>query len=257
MKGGIPVALPLVITKAQVKDIRALATAKGRAAQGAFLAEGDKLAREWLASQAGIRYVIAVPGWTEANHALISRHPEAHTMTVTEDELARISTQQTPNGALVIPAIPSPPASLPGNEWCLVLDSVQDPGNVGAIIRIADWFGVKHVVCSPGCADYYNPKVVAAGMGGHLRVALHTSMLAPYLESFGMPVLAATLGGASMHSLRRQEAAALVIGNESKGISEEVLRFATQAVTIPKRGGAESLNAAVAAGILLAALGPA
>jgi TrmH family RNA methyltransferase len=243
-----------VITKAQVKDIRALATAKGRLEQGAFLVEGDKLAREWLTADRKLRYIVALPDWLAPQAHLLKRHPEAQVIEVTAEDLARIGTQQTPNAALVVAEIPKPPVELPMAEWCIVLDTVQDPGNVGAIIRIADWFGIKHVVCSPGCADYYNPKVVASGMGGHLRVQLHTAQLPLFLSACTMPVLAATLGGKPMSELGGQEKAALVIGNESRGVSQEVLSVVSGQVTIPKRGGAESLNAAVATGILISAL---
>lgn len=243
-----------MITKAQVKDIRSLATSKGRLEQGAFLVEGDKLAREWLDTDARLRYVIGLRGWLDANDSLIKRHPQAQVIEVTAEDLARIATQQTPNAALLIAETPPPPHELPTAEWCIVLDTVQDPGNVGAIIRIADWFGIKHVVCSPGCADYYNPKVVASAMGGHLRVQLHTAQLPLFLQACTMPVLAATLHGKPMTKLGCHPKAALVIGNESKGVSEEVLSHVTDQVTIPKKGGAESLNAAVATGILVSAL---
>lgn len=258
VKDGFPVALPPVITKAQVKDIRALATAKGRREQGLFLVEGDKMAREWLAAAEGdIQYIVGLPPWLQSEATLIGRHKAAQVISVTEEALARISTQQSPNGALIVARIPAVPKQLPTNEWCIVLDAVQDPGNLGTIIRIADWFGVVHVVCSPDCADYYNPKVVAAAMGGHLRVQLHTTVLVPFLKKYEAPVLAATLAGRPMSEISRLKAAALIIGNESKGISAEVKACATQEVSIPRRGGAESLNAAVATGILLAALGPA
>jgi TrmH family RNA methyltransferase len=245
-----------MITKAQVKEIHALTTAKGRAEQHAFLAEGDKLAREWLQSNAKIVYVVALESWLDQNRALTEIHPEAKVIPVSEADLARVSSVQSPNAALVVSRIPPPPVRLPTTEWCLVLDTIQDPGNLGAIIRIADWFGIRHVVCSPGCADYYNPKVVGAAMGGHLRVQLHVTPLPGFLEACEMPVLAATLGGKPVNSVNRPAAAALIIGNESRGISQEVLRFTTQQVMIPRRGGAESLNAAVSAGILVAMLLP-
>jgi TrmH family RNA methyltransferase len=246
-----------VITKAQVKDIRALATSKGRHEQNAFLIEGNKLAKEWLSAEKPITYIIALDDWLKQNHSLMLRHPEAQVLSVTENELARVSTHQSPNDALVVAPIPASPGQLPFNEWCLVLDTVQDPGNLGTIIRIADWFGIDHVLCSPGCADFYNPKVVAAAMGGHLRVQLHIASLPDFLAQCNMPVLAATLHGRALQEIKPLPRAALIIGNESKGISEEVLRFATQQVTIARRGGAESLNAAVSAGILLSALLPA
>jgi TrmH family RNA methyltransferase len=254
---GIPVALLPVITKAQVKDIRSLATAKGRLEQGAFLVEGDKLAREWLTANAKLRHIIGLSDWLDGNQSLLKRHPEAQVLEISETDLARIATQQSPNAALLVAEIPPPPPDLPTAEWCIVLDTIQDPGNLGAIIRIADWFGIKHVVCSPGCADYYNPKVVAAAMGGHLRVHLHTAFLPLFLKACTMHVLAATLNGTPMAEVGKHSRAALVIGNESRGVSEDVLACVSGKVTIPKKGGAESLNAAVATGILVSALGPA
>lgn len=246
-----------MITKAQVKDIRALATVKGRQEQGAFAIEGDKLAREWLAANAPVNNIVGLESWIAAHGDLIKNHPEATIIAVSASELERISTQQTPHSAVIVAPIPAPPDELPVAEWCLVLDTIQDPGNLGTIIRIADWFGVSHVVCSHGCADFYNPKVVASAMGGHLRVRLHTAVLPEFLAACKIPILAAVLDGVPMESCERPARAALIIGNESRGISQEVLRFATRKVTIPRRGGAESLNAAVSAGILLAVLGPA
>ena len=248
--------MPSMITKAQVKDIRALATAKGRREQGSFVAEGDKLAREWLNANDRIGYIIGLDSWLRQYEVLTGKHPEAKVIAVSGEDLARISTLQSPNSALIVAPVPGPPAHLPHAEWCLALDTIQDPGNLGAIIRVADWFGVKHVVCSPGCADFYNPKVVGAAMGGHLRVRLHTASLPVFLASCDMPVLAAPLAGKPAHAPPKPACAALVIGNESKGICKEVLQHATQEVTIPGRGGAESLNAAVSSGIILAVLLP-
>lgn len=243
-----------MITKAQVKEIQSLTRSKGRAENRAFLAEGDKLAKEWLRSDRQIRYVVALAGWIEKNDPLLRRHTEAKVLKVSTSELERVSAQTSPNEAIIVAELPDAPKMLPNNEWALVLDTIQDPGNLGTIIRIADWFGIQHVVCSPGCADFYNPKVVASAMGGHLRVQLHETELVPFLENCGMPVIAATLGGKPMESVEKLKAAALLIGNESKGLSEEVLSRATTQITIPRRGGAESLNAAVSAGILVAQL---
>lgn len=243
-----------MITKAQVKEIQSLTRSKGRGEHQAFLAEGDKLAKEWLNSDQRVRYIVALAGWVEKNMELIKKHGEALVLEVTQSELERVSAQTTPNEAIVVAELPAAPESLPRNEWALVLDTIQDPGNLGTIIRIADWFGIQHVVCSPGCADFYNPKVVASAMGGHLRVKLHETDLVPFLKNCGMPVLAATLGGKPMVSVEKLPAAALLIGNESKGLSEEVLNSSTTQITIPRKGGAESLNAAVSAGILVSHL---
>jgi TrmH family RNA methyltransferase len=125
---------------------------------------------------------------------------------------------------------------------------------MGTIIRIADWFGIKHVIATPNSVDYYNAKVIQAAMGGHLRVQLHTADLSTFIASTSAPVYAAALDGESVYSVKDAKPGIIVIGNESKGISAEVMNKATQKLTIPRIGGAESLNAAVSAGILCALL---
>ncbi|MEO6833236.1 MAG: RNA methyltransferase [Chitinophagaceae bacterium] len=243
-----------MISKAQVKEIRALATSKARAELQTFLVEGDKLCREWLERSEALPQIFAVPEWLERNQALLGKHPEANVFEATLEELKKIATQQHPNAAVLVAKFPILSVQLPTNEWCLALDRIQDPGNMGTIIRIADWFGVEHIVCSPGCVDVYNPKVVAAGMGGHLRVKMHHSPLPDFLKKCKMPVYAATLHGKTINQIEPQKAAVLIIGNESLGIQPELLSWVSEQVTIPKRGGAESLNAAVATGILLSML---
>jgi TrmH family RNA methyltransferase len=246
-----------MISRAQVKEIRELATSKGREAAGMYLAEGDKIVREWLESEVRIRYLAATDAWLAQNGALVDRHPEMQVLLTRDEDLARISTQRQPNGAVLVAELPQVGQELPHQQWCLALDTIQDPGNLGTIIRNADWFGVNHIVCSPGTADPWNPKVVAAAMGGHLRVQLYSAPLPEFLKGCGMPVLAASLAGHDIRTTQTYEAAALVIGNESKGISAEVADCATALVRIPGRGAAESLNAAVASGILLSMLVPA
>jgi len=243
-----------MITKAQVKEIRALATAKGRNEAGTYLVEGDKLCREWLVSDQELVYIVGTTDWLAQNEALMARHTSAEILTVKEDDLLRIATQTQPNQAVIVAKKSVVKKALPKDEWCLALDVIQDPGNLGTIIRIADWFGIQHIISAPDTADYYNPKVVAAAMGGHLRVQLHKSPLAEFLASYTRPILAATLNGNSILDHKSLSGACLIIGNESKGIRNEVVQLATEQVSIPRYGGAESLNAAVATGILLSVL---
>ena len=125
---------------------------------------------------------------------------------------------------------------------------------MGTIIRTADWFGVDQIVCSENCADIYNPKVVQSAMGGHLRVKLYEADIISFLSVTSLPKYAATLGGQSVYETGRAEAGVLIIGNESKGLSPAVIATANQKVMIPRKGGAESLNAGVSAGILCALL---
>jgi RNA methyltransferase, TrmH family len=141
-----------------------------------------------------------------------------------------------------------------GFSFALYLDSIQDPGNFGTIIRTADWFGIKHIVCGTGCADVYNSKVVQATMASIARVNVYYDESGDWLAKQKQPKYAAALNGVSLYELPRLSEGILIIGNESKGISEEIMLQASQRVTIPRVGEAESLNAAVATGIILSHL---
>lgn len=245
-----------MISRAQVKEIRELATPKGREAAGLYLAEGDKIAREWLKSDTRIRYIAGTEAWLNMNRASVDRHPEAAVLVTRDEDLERISTLKQPNGVVVVAEMQQAPVALPSKTWTLALDTIQDPGNLGTIIRNADWFGVTDLVLSPGTADPWNPKVIASAMGGHLRVKIHRAELLPFLTNCAMPVLAASLAGTDIRDAIPYDEAVLIIGNESKGISPEVAACANSLIRIPGRGGAESLNAAVASGILLSMLVP-
>ena len=245
-----------MLTKAQIKYIKSLTQRKFRNEHKAYIAAGEKLAIEWLKSDNTVDMVVGTAGWLSGHRELLSEHPEAQLFAVKETELASLTSLQTPNQVfLVIPIQES--GSMPIlNEWYIALDDIQDPGNMGTIIRIADWFGIRYIICSPGSVDQYNPKVVQSAMGGHLRVSVYESNLVPFLQSIPVPKIAAALDGAPVYGMKRMEAGVLIIGNESKGISESVLKMATNKVLIPGKGGAESLNAAVSAGILCALLLP-
>lgn len=243
-----------MLSKAQNKYIRSLSQQKYRAAHAVFVVEGDKIAREWLASPATIQHIVATDTWLQSHIKLVNQHSEATISEVSEDELQTISQLQTANEVLLVVHNNKTNTSLPVDEWCIVLDTLQDPGNMGTIIRIADWFGIKHIVATPDSVDYYNPKVIQAAMGGHLRVQLHTADVLSFISQTAMPVYAAALDGEDVYALKDVKQGVLVIGNESKGISAPVLQKATRKITIPRRGGAESLNAAVSTGILCALL---
>lgn len=241
-----------MLSTAQSKYIRSLSQQKYRKQYSVFTAEGDKIVREWLASDAHVQMVVATAGWLDVNRQLVGRHPAAEVCTVSEQELEKVSTLQTPNKVLLVVSMPDDEPALPAEGWCIALQQLQDPGNMGTIIRIADWFGIGHVVASPDSVDYYNPKVVQAAMGGHLRVRLHTADLSAFLQETTLPVLAATIDGDSIYAMDNPGKGIILIGNESKGLPGELSEHATHRVTIPRKGGAESLNAAVSAGILSA-----
>jgi TrmH family RNA methyltransferase len=245
-----------MLSKAQNKYIRSLTQPKFRNEYKVFIAEGEKIALEWLYANRPIQSIIAIAEWAQSNKAVIARHPEAELHIVKESELKEVSSLQTPNHVLLTVPMPAEKSIPVLNEWYLALDDIQDPGNMGTIIRIADWFGVKNIVCSPGCVDVYNHKVVQSAMGGHLRVGVHESDLVTFLAGNELPKIAATLHGRNVYEVPRQNAGILIIGNESKGVSDKVAVMATERVTIPRKGGAESLNAAVSAGILCALLLP-
>jgi len=242
--------------KSQAKYIRSLAQQKNRKEHNAYIAEGEKLAREWLESSAAVKMIAGLDSWINAHKSLTDRHPHAEIITVSASELEGISTLKTPNEVLLVVEMPEKNTPLPENEWCIALDTVQDPGNLGTIIRIADWFGIRHVICSPGCADAFSPKVIQSAMGGHLRVQVHITDLPDFVLSTDMPVIAATLSGENVYQMPPFDAGVLLIGNESKGLAPGLVELATHTVMIPRRGGAESLNAAVSAGILCALLMP-
>ncbi len=243
-----------MLSKTQNKYIRSLSQQKFRKEYNVFIVEGDKMAREWLNSPSNIQMIVGLEGWLKDNEALLKKHPEAEVCSILPHELEAISSLQTPNQALLAVAMAEESTALPLNEWCIALDNIQDPGNMGTIIRIADWFGVQHIICSDDCVDIYNPKVIQAGMGSHLRVHLHRSGFKDFIAGTKMPVLAAVLGGENVYKFNKINAGVLLIGNESKGISAETVHAATHKITIPRKGGAESLNAAVSTGILCALL---
>ncbi len=243
-----------MLSKTQIKYIRSLTQQKYRKEHQAFIAEGDKIAKEWLMSDQVIEFVVATDDWLAQNHELVNKHSKATIINIKSTELDRVTALKTPNQVLLVVKIPDVQTVLPKDGWVIGLSTIQDPGNMGTIIRIADWFGVKNIVCSADCVDQYNPKVIQSAMGGHLRVQVHVQELPTFLESTDLSVYAATLGGENIHKISAGNKGIILIGNESKGLSDELIALASHQVTIPKGGGAESLNAAVSTGILTALL---
>lgn len=234
-----------MLSKKVVKDIQSLGLKKNRQESGLFVAEGPKVVEELLkAVPERVEAVYATTGWTSGT---------ATEVEISDEELAKMSQLKTPNKVLAV--VRQFEQTIPVAEGLvLYLDTVQDPGNFGTILRIADWFGVKQVVCSPGCADLYNPKVVQATMASIARVGVHYDEDETWLAQSQLAVYAAALHGSPLSSFGKIDNGILVIGNESKGIRKEILSLATETVTIPRRGTAESLNAAVATGIILSHL---
>lgn len=185
-------------------------------------------------------------------------HPLQHkapVVRVSADELQKLSGLQSANLVLAIAEQrPTPAAKLNKGRFYLALDGIQDPGNMGTLIRIADWFGITTILASDDSVDFYNPKVIQATMGSFTRVNIAYGLLTNMLNNSPVPIFGALLEGHSIYEQPETTEGVLLIGNESKGIHENLRPFINQPVHIPRLGGAESLNAAVAAGILLSYL---
>ena len=240
-----------MLSKKELKDIQSLSHKKFRDELNLFVAEGPKIVGELMELvPSHIEKVYAVNEWIRSN-----KIPNTSIKMEEIDDvmLKRISHLQIPNQ--VVAVLKKLSSVKPGSAgFSLYLDTIQDPGNFGTIVRIADWFGVKNIVCSSGCADVYNPKVVQATMASIARVNVFYDENEDWLSTQTVPVFAATLHGKPVVQHEKTEKGVLIIGNESKGIRKEMLQYATSEITIPKMGEAESLNAAVATGIILSHL---
>lgn len=235
-----------MISKNEVKYIQSLSHKKNRDAEGVFIAETPKLVNELLQSNIRIKKIYATPGWQP------QRNPDVNITEINEATLQRISLLETPNKVLVIAEKKSLPPIKLENRFTLVLDGIQDPGNLGTIVRIADWFGIQQILAAKDTADCYNPKAVQSSMGSIARVSVWYDELPEVLRNAKFPVYGALLNGESVYKMTQlPKEGVLIIGNESKGVREPLLSFIRHPVTIPRIGGAESLNAAVATGILL------
>ncbi len=240
---------------------------KQRDAEEVYIVEGEKMCAEAIAWQQPIRCVAAVTAWLRNHRSLLESVPTLAADKIyelTEEDLERLSEQRSPNKVwmLVERAAGSQAWSTAHCEGViLALDHLQDPGNLGTIIRTADWFGVRHLLCSPDTVSCYNPKVVQASMGALFRTHIQYTDLPTALSALakkGHPILGAMLDGENLYTLSLPDTDTLpvvVIGNESRGISTEVAARLTHRLTIPNRGGTgESLNAGIATAILLSEL---
>jgi TrmH family RNA methyltransferase len=196
--------------------------------------------------------ICAVDEWFNENEELLSTTRQENKIKITEFELQKISLLHTPNKVIAVFNKKEAEVLNVNKTISLMLDNIQDPGNMGTIIRIADWFSIKNIICSTNCADAYNAKVVQSSMGSLGRVNIMYTDLKNFVNNNrDIPVFAATLAGKSISTFNKLNEGFILIGNESKGVNEELLQLASGQITIPKFGEAESLNAAVATGIIL------
>ncbi len=231
------------------KLLRRLTHKKHREKEKLFLVAGRKSVLEVHASAYQIEALFATS-------ELLRNFPEFQSWSVpiyqvSSGELSQLSSLTHHQDILALVAYPSSPSlSSPLAAPHLILDDIQQPHNLGALLRVADWYGISHIVASPQTVDLYNPKVIQASMGSFGRVSVHYRPLVPHCKSASIPLIGATLTGESLHHASLPLPAALVIGNEARGIRQVLYSYLKQEVTIPRRGQAASLNLAVAAGIL-------
>lgn len=244
------------LTNSIRKQIASLNEAKHRKATGLFKAEGTKCVIDTIGSFR-LRYLVATHQWLDSACPERYRSSDA-VIAVSPSEMGRISSMTTPAPVVAVYEIPADDYE-PGDaerELVLALDCVQDPGNLGTIIRTADWFGVRDIFCSSGCADVYSPKVVQATMGAISRVKLHYVDLPKYLKSLnGVPVYGTFLQGEDISKAKLTANGVIVMGNEGRGVSDEVSRLVNRRITIPPypEGAitSESLNVATATSIIV------
>ena len=244
-----------MISKNQLKQIRALGQKKQRKLSQTFLVQGEKNVIELLNSDLEPLQLFASSDFIKQHHALLQQQqarPNARFQYIEadEDSLTKASTLSSNSAAIAIATIPKPLP--PANKGLiLALDGISDPGNLGTIIRLADWYGVSQVLCSQDCADPYSPKTISATMGAFTRVTINQLELPQYLKETELPVYGAYLSGENIHQSLFPRDLILVMGSESQGIREELANFITDKVTIPSFGESESLNVGVATGIIL------
>lgn len=248
-----------ILTKNTIKEIRALEQRKGRREQHAWLAEGNRMVGDLLVSNTfACRRLVATSEWWEAHPEFVQVADECYR--VTTAEMQRVSLLQAPQDVLAVfdekrKNIPSDAS----DDLSILLDEVQDPGNLGTIIRTADWFGVRDIFCAPGTADCFNPKVVQATMSALARVRVHYFVLkeeeCEWIESRQCPIYGTFLEGDNIYATRLQTPAVLVMGNEGRGVSPEVATLVTDKLLIPHFANdglhVESLNVSVATAICL------
>lgn len=235
-----------MVSKSQIKLITSLYQKKYRNSNGLFIAEGIKLINDLINSGLDFNEIYT----TDAEFFHIE---EAKVKILSETQLKKISLLKTPNKAVAVFKMPKP---LPINqeELILALDDIRDPGNLGTIIRLCDWFGIKDIVCSEGTVDCYNPKVVQATMGSLARVNITYLNLNNFLSAISTKIFVADMEGENIYKTALPAKGVVVMGNEANGISPEIMKIATHKITIPRFGElqqTESLNVATATAVIL------
>jgi RNA methyltransferase, TrmH family len=248
-----------MLSKSKTNFIIALQKKKVREEEQLFVIEGDKIVREFLIAKTSVVTLIAKP---EFLNSLPVAHKQAigEVIPVSYEDLKKISSLKTPHNALAVIRMPENIMNFSDltKELTIALDCVQDPGNMGTIIRAAAWFGINNIYCSEECVDLYNPKVIQASMGAILNVNVHYINLPSLFKKAHeskIKIYGALLEGESIYSVKLGDSGIILLGNESKGISDELIPLVTDRIMIPKQTnasqGIDSLNVSMAASVIL------
>lgn len=242
------------LSKNRIKYIRSLELKKNRKEEKVFLAEGPKLVSDVL-GHFPCHFLAATSDWLRAHPSIVA----GEILEVSAEDLARASLLKTPQQVLAIFEQPDykPDKEVISHSLCIALDDVQDPGNLGTIVRLADWFGIEHIFCSPNTVDIYNPKTVQATMGGIARVQVYYTPLPELIRMLGdVPIYGTFLDGENIYEQQLATNGLIVMGNEGNGIGDEVGKLINRKLLIPnfpaERETSESLNVAIATAIVCA-----
>lgn len=243
-----------MLSKAEIKRISSLKEAKHRNQDKVFVVEGVKMIEELLHSCFETEKIFGLKQWIENNSSKTLKKTN-NIIEITEEELKKISSFTTPNQVLAIVKMPSSKEIILKDRLIIALDNINDPGNLGTIIRIADWFGIEDIICSENTVDQFNSKVIQSTMGSLFRVNLTYTNLSLFLQSLpnNYPIYGAIVEkGDNIYQANIQNHGIVIIGSESHGISKDILELINSPITIPNFSkGAESLNASIATGIII------
>lgn len=240
-----------MISKSQAKFIKSLQLKKYRLQEQCFVVDGEKGVEEVINSDFEILQLVVTQSYFDRAKREVDRY-NAELLIATESQLMQIGSFQTNRSALaVVRQKPNQLPQLDSDDFILVLDDIRDPGNLGSIIRTADWFGMRKIMASEQTADFYNPKVINATMGSFTRVQFGYGKLEEELKKVEASIYGTFMEGADVHSTRFEKSGFIVVGNEANGISPPIQKLITNRITIPGAAGAESLNVAIATGIVL------
>lgn len=236
-----------MLSKAKIKFIKSLQVKKYRKQEQCFVVQGAKSVQEVLASEFEVITLLGTPDFLHG----VKYTDKIEVIDVSEKELASLGEYQSNDSAFAVVRLqPNHPLKIEKDEFIIVLDDIRDPGNLGTIIRTADWYGITKVVASEETADFYNPKVISSTMGSFTRVEVFYTDLVQYLRDSNNKVYGAFLEGQDVHTADFSSGGFMVIGNESHGISPHLEKLVTDKITIPRYGKAESLNAAIATAVI-------